>query len=103
MANRSSAILFEPPAPVPFARAWQWQRQLQGRLLARSAAAAGAGPTAVAAEASEALLLLEHEACYTLGRGADPAFLGADDFARFLGAEMPRWAIAVQKSGARLD
>ncbi|MEB3170128.1 MAG: lipoyl(octanoyl) transferase LipB [Synechococcaceae cyanobacterium] len=78
MANRSSAILFEPPAPVPFARAWQWQRQLQGRLLARSAAAAGAGPTAGAAEASEALLLLEHEACYTLGRGADPAFLRFD-------------------------
>ena len=78
MANRSSAILFEPPAPVPFARAWQWQRQLQGRLLARSAAATGAGPTAGAAEASEALLLLEHEACYTLGRGADPAFLRFD-------------------------
>lgn len=78
MANRSSAILFEPPAPVPFARAWQWQRQLQGRLLARSATGAGAGPTAGAAEASEALLLLEHEACYTLGRGADPAFLRFD-------------------------
>jgi lipoyl(octanoyl) transferase len=78
MANPSSAILFEPPAPVPFARAWQWQRQLQGRLLARSAADAGAGPTAGAAEAREALLLLEHEACYTLGRGADPAFLRFD-------------------------
>jgi lipoyl(octanoyl) transferase len=65
MATSSSAILFEPPAPVPFARAWAWQRQLQGRLLA------GAG-------AAEALLLLEHEACYTLGRGADPAFLRFD-------------------------
>ncbi len=38
-----------------------------------------------------------------ISQGADPAFLGADDFARFLGAEMPRWASAVQKSGARLD
>ena len=38
-----------------------------------------------------------------ISQGADPAFLGADDFARFLAAEMPRWAVAVQKSGARLD
>ncbi len=36
-------------------------------------------------------------------QGADPAFLGADDFAKFLGAEMPKWALAVQKSGAKLD
>jgi tripartite-type tricarboxylate transporter receptor subunit TctC len=36
-------------------------------------------------------------------QGADPAFLGADDFAKFLTAEMPKWATAVQASGARLD
>jgi tripartite-type tricarboxylate transporter receptor subunit TctC len=36
-------------------------------------------------------------------QGADPAFLGADDFAKFLGTEMPKWAVAVQKSGAKLD
>lgn len=36
-------------------------------------------------------------------QGADPAFLGAEDFAKFLAAEMPRWAEAVQKSGAKLD
>jgi tripartite-type tricarboxylate transporter receptor subunit TctC len=36
-------------------------------------------------------------------QGADPAFLGADDFAKFLSAEMPRWAEVVQKSGAKLD
>jgi tripartite-type tricarboxylate transporter receptor subunit TctC len=36
-------------------------------------------------------------------QGADPAFLGADDFAKFLATEMPRWADAVKKSGARLD
>jgi tripartite-type tricarboxylate transporter receptor subunit TctC len=38
-----------------------------------------------------------------LTQGADPAFLGADDFAKFLASEMPRWADAVQKSGAKLD
>jgi tripartite-type tricarboxylate transporter receptor subunit TctC len=36
-------------------------------------------------------------------QGADPAFLGADDFAKYLAAEMPRWADAVSKSGAKLD
>ena len=36
-------------------------------------------------------------------QGADPAFLGADDFAKFLAAEMPRWADAVKKSGAKMD
>jgi tripartite-type tricarboxylate transporter receptor subunit TctC len=36
-------------------------------------------------------------------QGADPAYLGADDFAKFLTAEMPRWADVVQKSGAKLD
>ena len=38
-----------------------------------------------------------------VAQGADPAFLGADDFAKFLTAEMPRWAAVVQKSGAKLD
>jgi tripartite-type tricarboxylate transporter receptor subunit TctC len=36
-------------------------------------------------------------------QGADPAFLGAADFARFLTEEMPRWAHTVKLSGARLD
>ena len=36
-------------------------------------------------------------------QGADPAFLGHEDFAKFLAAEMPKWAQAVNKSGARLD
>jgi tripartite-type tricarboxylate transporter receptor subunit TctC len=38
-----------------------------------------------------------------IAQGADPAFLGAEDFAKFLSAEMPRWADAVKKSGARMD
>ena len=36
-------------------------------------------------------------------QGADPAFLGSDEFTQFLGAEMPRWAQAVKASGAKLD
>ncbi|MCO4093564.1 MAG: tripartite tricarboxylate transporter substrate binding protein [Acidovorax sp.] len=38
-----------------------------------------------------------------VSQGADPAFLGSDDFAKFLAAEMPRWADAVKKSGAKVD
>jgi len=59
------AICFQAAGPVPFALAWDWQRQLQQRLLADPA-----GP--------ETLLVLEHDPCYTLGRGADGAFLGFD-------------------------
>jgi lipoyl(octanoyl) transferase len=59
------AILLEPPGLVPFAAAWARQRALQQRLLD-------------APSAAEAVLLLEHEPCYTLGRGADPAFLRFD-------------------------
>lgn len=36
-------------------------------------------------------------------QGADPAFLGSDEFAKFLSLEMPRWADVVKKSGAKLD
>ena len=36
-------------------------------------------------------------------QGADPAFLGSEEFAQFLVAETPRWAQAVQASGAKLD
>jgi tripartite-type tricarboxylate transporter receptor subunit TctC len=36
-------------------------------------------------------------------QGADPAFLGHEEFGRFLSSEMPRWADAVKRSGARLD
>ena len=38
-----------------------------------------------------------------VSQGADPAFLGHEDFARFLASEMPRWAEAVKQSGAKQD
>jgi tripartite-type tricarboxylate transporter receptor subunit TctC len=38
-----------------------------------------------------------------ISQGADPAFLPSEEFGRFLSAEMPRWADAVRKSGAKLD
>ena len=38
-----------------------------------------------------------------VSQGADPAFLGHEDFARFLATEMPRWAEAVKQSGAKQD
>ena len=36
-------------------------------------------------------------------QGADPAFLSSEDFAKFLAAEMPRWAKGVKDSGTKLD
>jgi tripartite-type tricarboxylate transporter receptor subunit TctC len=38
-----------------------------------------------------------------VSQGADPAFLGSDDFAKYLATETPRWAAAVKASGARMD
>lgn len=38
-----------------------------------------------------------------VSQGADPAFLGADAFVKFLDGEHPRWAKAVKDSGAKLD
>ena len=38
-----------------------------------------------------------------VSQGADPAFLGSEDFAKFLAAETPRWDKAVKASGARMD
>lgn len=54
-------------------------------------------------EAFRAVLAQPDIKARMVAQGADPAFLGADDFARFLTAEMPRWAAVVQKSGAKLD
>ena len=38
-----------------------------------------------------------------VSQGADPAFLGSEEFGRFLADETPRWAQAVKQSGAKLD
>ena len=65
MGPQLDAILFEARDPVPFPQAWQWQQQLQARLL-------------LLPEAPDALILLEHEPCYTLGRGASTAHLRFD-------------------------
>jgi len=36
-------------------------------------------------------------------QGADPAYLNADQFTKYLAQEMPRWAKAVKQAGAQLD
>jgi len=38
-----------------------------------------------------------------IDQGADPAYLNADQFTKFLALEMPRWAKAVKQAGAKLD
>jgi len=38
-----------------------------------------------------------------VSQGADPAFMGSEEFAKFLVAETPRWEKAVKASGARMD
>lgn len=38
-----------------------------------------------------------------VSQGADPAFMGSEDFAKFLATETPRWEKAVKASGARMD
>ena len=65
MTTDLAAILFDAQEPVPYPRAWGWQRQLQARLLANP-------------DGPEALLLLEHQRCYTLGRGASEVNLHFD-------------------------
>ena len=38
-----------------------------------------------------------------VSQGANPDFMGADAFAKFLEGELPRWAKAVQDSGTKMD
>lgn len=38
-----------------------------------------------------------------IAQGADPAFMDADAFGRFLAAELPRWATVVKASGAKVE
>ena len=63
-------------------------------------------PKEVTARLSDALrqvLAMPDIRSRMITQGADPAFLGADDFARYLVAELPRWADAVRASGAKVD
>lgn len=62
MAPRLDAILFESSRPVAFERGWRAQQALQQRLLANP-------------DGADAVLLLEHQSCFTLGRGASTAHL----------------------------
>ena len=61
----SAAFLFQPAQLVPFKQAWDLQRCWQDRLLNESATDAD----------PEAVWLLQHPRCYTLGRGASEAHL----------------------------
>jgi tripartite-type tricarboxylate transporter receptor subunit TctC len=38
-----------------------------------------------------------------VSQGADPAFMNGDTFGRFIATELPRWAKAVNDSGAKVD
>ena len=67
MGPSVDAILFDRSTapPLSFELGWRAQQQLQARLLEDP-------------EGPDAVLLVQHEPCYTLGRGADPAFLRFD-------------------------
>ena len=62
LANKSSAFLFEPKELVAFETAWRWQRKWQQLLLDNP-------------QSKQAVWLLQHQSCYTLGRGANLANL----------------------------
>lgn len=62
MASQLDAILFDAHRPVPFLQGWQAQQCLQQRMLE-------------APDGPDALMVLEHEPCYTLGRGGSTAHL----------------------------
>ncbi len=53
----SSTILFEPSEMVPFNVAWGWQKEWQEKLLKDP-------------NANQGVWMLQHNDCYTLGRGA---------------------------------
>ena len=57
----------------------------------------------VLSEAFKAVLSQPDLKTRMTAQGADPAYLGADDFGRYLREELPRWAAVVKKSGAQLD
>ena len=63
-AQHHAAILFEPQQLVPFTQAWRWQQQWQSALLASDQPST-----------PEAVWILQHHRCYTLGRGASEQHL----------------------------
>ena len=64
-AHPRRAFLFEPDAPVRFEEAWSAQQRWQSSLLADPSA-------------PEAVWILQHQTCYTLGRGASEEHLHFD-------------------------
>ena len=64
-AHPRRAFLFEPDAPVRFEEAWSAQQRWQRSLLADPLA-------------PEAVWILQHQTCFTLGRGASEAHLHFD-------------------------
>jgi tripartite-type tricarboxylate transporter receptor subunit TctC len=68
-------------------------------------APAGTPPEAVArlSDAFRQVLTTPEIRNRMVAQGADPAYLGHAEFAKFLADEMPRWAAAVKASGAKLD
>ena len=58
MEQSFTAFLFEPPDKVQYDKAWHWQKEWQGKLLTDP-------------NHGQAVWLLEHLPCYTLGRGAN--------------------------------
>ena len=63
-------------------------------------------PKAVVEKLSDAfkqVLALPEVRNRMVSQGADPAFLGSDEFVKFLSDEMPKWAATVNASGARVD
>ena len=68
-------------------------------------APAGTPPEAVArlSDAFRQVLTTPDIRNRMVAQGADPAYLGHAEFAKFLADEMPRWAAAVKASGAKLD
>ena len=65
----SPTLLFEPSELIDFKVAWEWQRKWQKKLLE-------------APFSEQAVWMLEHLHCYTLGRGASNDNLRALSFCK---------------------
>ncbi len=61
-ADDFSSFLFEPKELVLFEHAWNWQKKTRAYLIKKNSA-------------SQAVWLLQHHPCYTIGRGGDGKFL----------------------------